>query len=55
MASPPKPTESELAILRVLWAQWPCTVREIHTVLNAIRPTLYTTALKLLQIMPGPA
>jgi len=44
----PKPTEGELAILRVLWDRGPSTVREIHQVLGR---TQYTTALKLLQIM----
>jgi BlaI family penicillinase repressor len=45
------PTKSELAILRVLWESGPRSVREIQTVLNASRPTGYTTVLKLLQIM----
>ena len=44
----PKPTEGELAILRVIWERGPSTVREIHQVLGR---TQYTTALKLLQIM----
>ncbi len=51
MAAPPKPTEAELAILRVLWAEGPSTVRQVRDVLHRSRPTLYTTALKLLQIM----
>ena len=48
---PPRPTEGELAILRVLWEGGPATVREILHTLNATKPTGYTTALKLLQIM----
>jgi predicted transcriptional regulator len=48
---PPRPTEGELAILRVLWDGGPATVREILGGLNQIKPTGYTTALKLLQIM----
>ncbi|MCM3879096.1 MAG: BlaI/MecI/CopY family transcriptional regulator [Vicinamibacterales bacterium] len=44
----PKPTEGELAILRVIWDRGPSTVREIHDVLGR---TGYTTILKLLQIM----
>ncbi|MGH9414723.1 MAG: BlaI/MecI/CopY family transcriptional regulator [Terriglobales bacterium] len=44
-----RPTESELAILRVLWRQGPSTVREVQMELGAA--TGYTTALKLLQIM----
>jgi predicted transcriptional regulator len=47
----PKPTSAELEILRVLWERGPSTVREIHEVLAAARPTGYTTVLKLLQIM----
>jgi predicted transcriptional regulator len=47
----PKPTDAELAILRVLWDRGPSTVRQVHDVLGRERPTAYTTALKLLQIM----
>ena len=45
------PTDAELAILRVLWQLGPSTVRQVHDVLMRDRPTAYTTALKLLQIM----
>jgi predicted transcriptional regulator len=51
MAKPPKPTDGELAILRALWRQGPSTVREVHKTLNALKPTGYTTVLKLMQIM----
>jgi predicted transcriptional regulator len=51
----PKPTEAELAILRVLWERGPSTVREVHEAMQRGRPsgqgTGYTTVLKLLQIM----
>ena len=47
----PKPTEAELAILRVLWSEGPSTVRHVLTELARARPTGYTTVLKLLQIM----
>jgi BlaI family penicillinase repressor len=47
----PRPTDAELAILRVLWERGPSTVRQVHEVLGRERPTAYTTALKLLQIM----
>ncbi len=49
----PKPTAAELAILRVLWAHGPGTVRQVHDVLAAGRShaTGYTTTLKLIQIM----
>jgi len=52
MASTPRrPTEGELAILRVLWVGGPQSVRDIQGVLNASKPTGYTTVLKLIQIM----
>jgi BlaI family transcriptional regulator, penicillinase repressor len=51
LRTPPRPTEAELAILRVLWRRGPSTVRQVREVLELDRPTGYTTALKLLQIM----
>ena len=47
----PKPTASELDILRVLWEHGPSTVREVHDVLAKTKDMGYTTVLKLLQIM----
>ncbi len=47
----PQPTNRELAILRVLWEKGPSTVRQVNEVLNQDRPTGYTTALKLMQLM----
>ena len=47
----PRPTPAELEILRVLWRRGPSTVRDVHEELGALRPTGYTTVLKLLQIM----
>jgi predicted transcriptional regulator len=49
--SSPRPTDAELAILRILWDRGPSTVRQVHDVLGRERPSAYTTALKLLQIM----
>ncbi len=49
MPAPRRPTDAELAILRVLWAQGPGTVREVAVELG--RESAYTTVLKLLQIM----
>ena len=47
-----KPTDAELAILRVLWIRGPSTVRQIAEVMaEAGREIGYTTVLKLLQIM----
>jgi predicted transcriptional regulator len=53
MRAMPRPTNAELAILRVLWASGPSTVRQVHEALAAggRRAVGYTTALKLLQIM----
>lgn len=47
----PRPTRSELEILKVLWEQGSVTVRQVHDRLNRERPTGYTTVLKLMQIM----
>lgn len=49
--TPPKPTDAELAILRVLWNRGPSTVRQVMEELSKVRPTGYTTVLKFLQIM----
>jgi BlaI family transcriptional regulator, penicillinase repressor len=46
-----RPTTLELTILKVLWDSGPASVRDIHNVLNASKPTGYTTVLKMLQIM----
>jgi len=46
-----RPTNAELAILRVLWERGPSTVREVHEALARREPVGYTTTLKLLQIM----
>ncbi|MBN1419507.1 MAG: BlaI/MecI/CopY family transcriptional regulator [Planctomycetes bacterium] len=60
----PRPTDAELAILRILWERGPSTVREVHEAQNdrskrtghadqteRSKETGYTSALKLLQIM----
>ena len=49
----PRPTAAELEILQVLWERGPHSVRDIQRALNQIKPTGYTTVLKLLQIMTG--
>ena len=46
-----RPTDAELEILGILWRKGTSSVREVHDQLNLVRPTGYTTALKLLQIM----
>lgn len=47
----PKPTESELELLGILWERGPVTVRELFEAVNLGRPVVYTGVLKLLQIM----
>ena len=47
----PKPTDAELSILRVLWRSGPSTVRDVYEELSRERPMVYTTVLKLMQIM----
>jgi len=51
MKSLPRPTDSELAILQVLWENGPSTVRLVNEKLNLVRDVGYTTTLKLMQIM----
>ena len=51
MMTPPRPTDSELEILTVLWSTGPATVREVHVVINRRRAAEYATVLKFLQIM----
>ena len=50
-ATTPRPTDAELAILRVLWDRGPSTVREVHEALRSSQTSGYTSVLKLLQIM----
>jgi predicted transcriptional regulator len=47
----PRPTDSELEILTVLWSRGPSTVRDVHEIVAARKPAQYTTILKMLQIM----
>jgi BlaI family penicillinase repressor len=51
--TPPRPTDAELAILRVLWRHGDATVREVlrrYNEDNGVQAG-YTTILKMLQIM----
>ena len=48
---PSRPTDAELAILRVLWRRGASTVRQVCETLGQEREIGYTTALKLMQIM----
>jgi len=47
----PRPTRTELNILRILWDRGQGTVREVHEALNEVERSGYTTALKMLQVM----
>lgn len=51
MSNTIKPTDSELEILNILWNKGPCTVRDVHEVLEKNKEAGYTTTLKLMQIM----
>ncbi len=46
-----RPSETELEILKVLWTRGSSTVREVHELLDREGRTVYTTILKLMQIM----
>ena len=48
---PIRPSDGELAILRVLWGRGPSTVRDVHGELSKVRDLGYTTVLKIMQIM----
>jgi BlaI family transcriptional regulator, penicillinase repressor len=47
----PKPTDSELEILQILWENGSSTVKRVNEILNEKKETGYTTTLKMLQIM----
>jgi predicted transcriptional regulator len=48
---PCSPTDAQLAILNVLWARGPSTVRDVHEALTPDDSRGYTTTLKLMQVM----
>jgi len=45
------PTELELEILKVLWNQGPCSVKQIQEALAGTRGLAYTTVMTMLTIM----
>jgi BlaI family transcriptional regulator, penicillinase repressor len=47
----PSPTNTELAILGVLWKHGPATVRQIHNIMRVHKNIGYSTTLKMVQIM----
>jgi len=50
-AKPPRPTDSEVSILAVLWERGPSTVRQVFEVMSSRQEVGYTTVLKFMQIM----
>jgi BlaI family transcriptional regulator, penicillinase repressor len=46
-----KPTERELAILKVLWERGPSSVREVFELLNRTEDLSFTTVQTMLQVM----
>lgn len=46
-----KPSAAETAILNVLWADQPCSVKAVHERLSATKDVGYTTTLKQIQRM----
>lgn len=46
-----KPTDSELAILAVVWEHGPSTVRQVFDIISERQDVGYTTVLKFMQIM----
>lgn len=50
--APPKPTASELEMLRLLYALGPATAKQVHAAALETRPDMnYATVLRLLQVM----
>ncbi len=50
--TPPKPTASELEMLRLLFALGPSTAKQVHAAALESRPDMnYATVLRLLQVM----
>ena len=45
------PTRAEMDVLQVLWTHGPSTVRFVHEELNTKKEAVYTSTLKLMQVM----
>ncbi len=45
------PTPAELEVLRIIWEQGPCTVREVMNLLKPKRPRAYTSVMSLMNVM----
>ena len=46
-----KPTDAELEVLQILWKLGPSTVRTVNKELSKNREVVYTTTLKMMQVM----
>lgn len=46
-----KPTDAELEVLQILWTHGPCSVRFVNGELSKNREVVYTTTLKMMQVM----
>ncbi len=46
-----KPTDAELEVLQILWEHGPNSVRFVNTELSKNREVVYTTTLKMMQVM----
>ena len=46
-----KPTDAELEVLRILWEHGPSSVRFVNEALSKNREVVYTTTLKMMQVM----
>lgn len=53
-SKPPRPTATELDLLRVIWRLGPSTVKDVHQARLRETPDLaYATVLRLMQVMHG--
>ncbi len=46
-----RPTYAELEVLQILWSHGPSSVRFVNTELSKKRKVVYTTTLKMMQVM----
>ncbi|MCB0579130.1 MAG: BlaI/MecI/CopY family transcriptional regulator [Phaeodactylibacter sp.] len=51
MSKEKKPTDAELEVLQILWEHGPSSVRFVNTELSKNREVVYTTTLKMMQVM----
>lgn len=51
MPRPPRPTDVELKLLRILWELGPATVKDVHAALVHTQEYSYTGVLRMLQVM----